>query len=155
LPLGPLHIDVDPLVIAGQLGETVDHVLGHGDGLAPFPEGVADLRLQPLDVVEANIVHVEVLLANRWCPGLPTPAGAPNGRPRGAGAGHRSRLASRRRWTSFCICPAWCGCTGGCCATGGCPCGRSSCWSAPSATWSCPSTSCRTSCRSSGRSTTS
>src|SRR5207247_4208257 len=57
LPLGALDVDVDPLVVPGHLGEAVDHVLRHLDRLAPGAEGVADLALEPLDVVEADIFH--------------------------------------------------------------------------------------------------
>jgi len=29
LPLGPFHVHVNPLMIAGDVGKAVDHVLGH------------------------------------------------------------------------------------------------------------------------------
>src|SRR5882724_9555602 len=57
LPLGALHVEVDPLVVPGELGKAVDHVLGDLDRLAPRAEGDADLALEPLDVVEADIFH--------------------------------------------------------------------------------------------------
>ena len=58
LALGALDVDVDPLVVAGQLGELVDHVLRHLDLGAPqAPNVVADLGAQRVDVVEANVLH--------------------------------------------------------------------------------------------------
>src|SRR3989442_8792833 len=92
LPLGALHVDVDPLVVAGELGKAVDHVLGDLDRLAPRAEGDADLTLEPLDVVEAELVHGGVLPAERpgrrAGPVLPT-------RPRGRTEGPH-RLAGGR-----------------------------------------------------------
>jgi hypothetical protein len=57
LALGALHVDVDPLMVAGQVGELLDHVLRDLDGLAPAAELVADLRLETIDVVEADVLH--------------------------------------------------------------------------------------------------
>src|SRR5438128_1725554 len=84
LPLGTLHVDVDPLVVPGELGEAVDHVLRDLDRLAPRAEGVANLALEPLDVVETDLFHDGVLPAERpgrrAGPVLPTrPAGRTEG----------------------------------------------------------------------------
>ena len=57
LALRTLDVDVDPLVIARQLGEAVDHVLRDLDRVAPAAEGVADLGLEFRDVVEADVLH--------------------------------------------------------------------------------------------------
>src|SRR5436309_551854 len=85
LPFGALHVDVDPLVVPGELGKAVDHLLGDLDRLAPRAEGDADLALELLDVVEADLVHDGVLPAERpgrrGGPALPTP---PRGRTEGA-----------------------------------------------------------------------
>src|SRR6185503_20312660 len=62
LALRPLDVDVDPLVVAREIRELVDHVLRHFDGLAPPAELVADLRLEACDVVEANVFHGSILL---------------------------------------------------------------------------------------------
>src|SRR5437762_12084234 len=97
LPLGALHVEVDPLVVPGELGKAVDHVLGDLDRLAPRAEADADLALEPLDVVEADIFHGGVLPAERpgrrAGPVLPTrPRGRTEG-PHRPGTGPRSRLA--------------------------------------------------------------
>src|SRR5437762_11731774 len=96
LPLGALHVEVDPLVVPGELGKAVDHVLGDLDRLAPRAEGDADLALEPLDVVEADVFHGGVLPAERpgrAGPVLPTrPRGRTEG-PHRPGTGPRSRLA--------------------------------------------------------------
>jgi hypothetical protein len=57
LPLRALHVHVDPLAIAGQLGELPDHLLRHLELRAPRAEIVADLLAQCLDVVESNFPH--------------------------------------------------------------------------------------------------
>ena len=44
--LGPLDVDVDPLVVAGGVGELVDLVLGDLDVVA-VAEVLADLGLEP------------------------------------------------------------------------------------------------------------
>ena len=38
LALGALDVDVDPLMIAREIGELVDHLLRDLEGLAPVPE---------------------------------------------------------------------------------------------------------------------
>src|SRR5689334_8387268 len=95
LALRALDVDVDPLVIAGQVGETVDHVLGDFDRVAPVAEGVGDLRLQLRDVVETDFLHDgppgPSLPAGGPGPPTSTAAGAPNGRGR-AGGGEPSPL---------------------------------------------------------------
>src|SRR5687767_5649441 len=50
----PLDVDVDPLVVARELREAVDHVLRHLDRLAPRPELAGDLCLQGGDVIVAD-----------------------------------------------------------------------------------------------------
>ena len=49
--LGPLDVDVDPLVVAGGIGEQVDLLLGH---LAPLAvaEVLADMLLEPVDPLD-------------------------------------------------------------------------------------------------------
>ena len=55
--LASLDVDVNPLVIARDLGEPIHHVLIHFDGLAPVAIFVADVLLQRFDVVESNFFH--------------------------------------------------------------------------------------------------
>jgi hypothetical protein len=54
---GAFDIDMDPLMVAGHVGELVDLVLGHVDRLAPGAEFLADLRAKFLDVVKADVFH--------------------------------------------------------------------------------------------------
>ena len=49
--LGPLDVDVDPLVVAGGVGELVDLLLGDLD-LVAVAEVLADLGLQPVDAFD-------------------------------------------------------------------------------------------------------
>ena len=52
-----LDVDVDPLMVAGEVGELVDHVLRDLDLVAPRAERVAYLGAQRVDVVESDILH--------------------------------------------------------------------------------------------------
>ena len=49
--LGPLDVDVDPLVVAGGVGELVHLLLGDLDVVA-VAEVLADLGLQPVDAFD-------------------------------------------------------------------------------------------------------
>jgi hypothetical protein len=53
-----LDVDVDPLVVARERGEAVDHVLRHEDGIAPGTELAGDLGGEGADVVVADDFHV-------------------------------------------------------------------------------------------------
>ena len=46
LAFGPSDIDMDPLMVAGHVGELVDLILRHFDRLALGAEFLADLRFQ-------------------------------------------------------------------------------------------------------------
>src|SRR4030095_6356421 len=61
LALRALDVDVNPLVVAGELGELVDHLLRHRDLGSPWTELVADVLAQTFDVVEANLLHTTSL----------------------------------------------------------------------------------------------
>src|SRR6266446_9337958 len=61
LTLRALDIDMDPLMIAGNIGELVDLVLCHLDRLAPAAVFGADLRFQLFDVVKTNGFHFGLL----------------------------------------------------------------------------------------------
>ena len=50
--LGALGVDVDPLVVAGRVGEQVDLLLGDGRPLGP-PEVLADVRCVLVDAADA------------------------------------------------------------------------------------------------------
>ena len=56
LGFGPLNVDVDPLVIAGELGESVDVLLGDR---APITRAdlLADQLLHSLDALDLNGRH--------------------------------------------------------------------------------------------------
>jgi hypothetical protein len=56
LALGPLGIGVNPLVIAGEISEGVDHLLGD---LAPLPrtDRLADQAAQALDSLDFHLGH--------------------------------------------------------------------------------------------------
>ena len=56
LGLGPLDVDVDPLVVAGELGEGVDVGLGDRAPLARA-DLLADQRLHPLDSLYLDGCH--------------------------------------------------------------------------------------------------
>src|SRR5581483_519339 len=57
LALAAFDVDVNPLVVAGDVGELVDLLLGDLDRLAPRPVGLADFRAQFFDVIEAYGFH--------------------------------------------------------------------------------------------------
>src|ERR1700730_608736 len=57
LALGTFDIDMDPLMVAGHVGELIDLVLRHFDRLAPGAEILADLRAKFLNVVKADAFH--------------------------------------------------------------------------------------------------
>src|SRR5690349_16075042 len=59
LALAPLYIDMNPLMVAGDIGESIDFFLVHFDRLAPGAKLSADFRLQPLNIVEPNRFHWE------------------------------------------------------------------------------------------------
>src|SRR5438067_351678 len=61
LALGALDVDVNPLVIARQLGKLIDHRLRHLERRAEGTECLADLAAQPVDIVEANLFHERLL----------------------------------------------------------------------------------------------
>src|SRR6266404_418395 len=50
--LGPLAIDMDPLIVSGRFGEAVDHVLAHGHPVA-FAEDLALGGTEFLDIGKA------------------------------------------------------------------------------------------------------
>ena len=54
LLLGALDVHVDPLVITGQVGELVDHLLGDLDRWSPLPELAGRECVDPVDVVELD-----------------------------------------------------------------------------------------------------
>ena len=56
LGLGPLDVDVDPLVVAGELGEGVDVGLGDGAPLARA-DLLTDQRLHSLDSLYLDRCH--------------------------------------------------------------------------------------------------
>src|SRR5262249_833891 len=119
LALGALDVDVDPLVVARQLGEAVDHALRHLEWIAPLAEGVADLGLEPRDVVEGNFFHGDLL--SRTSPLAQVPV-APQA---SGGAGRGLRLAA----------PV---CLGGSCSSCACSCRRRPSWPAQRSTWQRP-----------------
>ena len=55
--LGPLDVDVDPLTVAGELGEAVDHVLGDLDLGSPVAELGRNRRGQRVNVIESIFSH--------------------------------------------------------------------------------------------------
>src|SRR6185312_4576980 len=59
--LGALAIDMDPLVVAGRLGEAIDHLLGHLDPFA-LAEHLSDRGLELLHIGE--VAHREVPFAS-------------------------------------------------------------------------------------------
>ena len=54
LALAAFDVDVDPLVVAGQVGEGVDHFLGDLDLVAPIPVLVGGLSVDGVDVVKSE-----------------------------------------------------------------------------------------------------
>jgi F-type H+-transporting ATPase subunit epsilon len=74
---GPLDVDVDPLVVPGQVGEAVDHLLGDLEFGSPVAPGVlAAGGVDGVDVVEGDLVHVLGVLpcldlGTRWRVGGP------------------------------------------------------------------------------------
>ncbi|CAB4926376.1 unannotated protein [freshwater metagenome] len=52
-----LDIDVDPLTIASELREVIDHLLRHLDRFAPLAELFAGKRINRIDVVEPDLGH--------------------------------------------------------------------------------------------------
>ena len=57
LARGPLDVDVNPLAVAGQLGEGVDHLLGHLNPRTEVPECVGRERLEGVEVIEPGRLH--------------------------------------------------------------------------------------------------
>ena len=54
---GTLDIDVNPLTIASELREIVDHLLRHLDRFAPLAKLFAGKRINRFDVVEPHLGH--------------------------------------------------------------------------------------------------
>src|SRR4029077_4016165 len=69
LGLRPLRIDVDPLVVAGDLGEAVDQLLGDRARLARS-DLLADDSLHPRDPVDLDSRHQSVHQSGRISPSL-------------------------------------------------------------------------------------
>src|SRR5574341_2565639 len=63
LALAALDVHVNPLMVARQLGELVDHLLGDLGLGSEWTERVTHLRAQLLDVIEADVLHVNASLA--------------------------------------------------------------------------------------------
>ena len=57
LATAALDVDVDPLAVAGQLREGVDHLLRHLELAAEGAELLADPRLERGHVVELDLFH--------------------------------------------------------------------------------------------------
>ncbi len=95
--LGPLDVDVDPLVVAGGVGELVDLVLGDLDAVA-VAEVLADERAQFVGAVDRACSHVRqhvkpVPPATNAAYGRP----ADHLRPAPTGQARRRRRPPRRR----------------------------------------------------------
>jgi hypothetical protein len=56
VPPKALHVGVDPLAIAAELGEAVDHLLADLHVGTPGREGLADAGAEGLDVIEADLL---------------------------------------------------------------------------------------------------
>ena len=55
--LAALDVDVNPLVVAGQVGELVDHLLCDDKFVAPLPVLLGGLSVDGVDVVESDGSH--------------------------------------------------------------------------------------------------
>ena len=55
--LAALDVDVNPLVVAGQVGELFDHLLCDDEFVAPLPVLLGGLSVDGVDVVESDGSH--------------------------------------------------------------------------------------------------
>src|SRR4029079_5427767 len=63
---GPLDVDVDPLLVTGELTELVDQLLGDLELGAPLAEVLADLGAERLEVVVLDLPGHDLLHLVRY-----------------------------------------------------------------------------------------